>query len=440
MTGTIAVVVKGYPRLSETFIAQELRGLEERGLNLRIVSLRHPTDRHTHPVHAEIVAAIDYLPEYLYQAPGRVLRAWAALRRTGAYRDARRVWWRDLRRDRSPNRIRRFGQALVMAHELPADVHHIHAHFLHTPASVAHYAALLTGLPWTVSAHAKDIWTSSEWEKREKLSACRWLVTCSAYACDHLRTLAPPAETDTGPESGSKAAPGPAGGNETGPRVELVYHGIDAARFPAAPDGRPARDGSDPDDPIRILCVGRAVEKKGHDVLLNALAGLPADLHWRLWHVGGGALTGALKKQAATLGLAERIDWLGALPQGQVLERYRTADIFALASRIGHDGDRDGLPNVLMEAQSQALACVATRVSAIPELIIDGETGLLVPPEEAGALGAGIAQLARDPALRDRFGRAGAERVRTRFSFAAGVDRLAEKLGPARSASGRDAA
>ncbi|MCH8188750.1 MAG: colanic acid biosynthesis glycosyltransferase WcaL, partial [Proteobacteria bacterium] len=139
MTGTVAFILKGYPRLSETFIAQEIRALEERGLRILIVSLRQPTDRARHPVHAEIEAPLLYLPEYLWRQPRRVWRAWRALRRWPAYRAARAVWWRDLRRERTSNRIRRFGQALVLAHELGAEVRHLHAHFLHTPASVTRY-------------------------------------------------------------------------------------------------------------------------------------------------------------------------------------------------------------------------------------------------------------------------------------------------------------
>lgn len=421
MPGKTAIVVKGYPRLSETFIAQEIRGLEQRGIDIEIVSLRHPTDRHTHPVHAEITAPVRYLPEYLYQEPARVFRAWRALRKRPIYRKAKRAWLRDLVRDRTPNRIRRFGQALVLAHELPGDIDHIHVHFLHTPASVARYAAILTGRPWTVSAHAKDIWTTPDWEIREKLNACDWLVTCSAYARDHLATL-----------------------DESGGRVELVYHGLDWTRFPEAPAPRPLRDGSDPSDPLRILCVGRAVEKKGHDVLLNALARLPEDLNWRFSHVGGGELRDRLRAQAQRLGISDRIDWLGALPQEDVVDRYRQADLFVLASRVGDDGDRDGLPNVLMEAQSQALACVATNVSAIPELIVDGETGLLVPTEDAGALSAAIADLAANPERRLFLGRCGDTRVRGEFSFVAGIDRLAEKFGKisprGETTAGRDAA
>ena len=151
--GPAVFVVKGYPRLSETFIAQEILALERRGLDIRIVSLRHPTDKDVHPVHREIRAPVSYLPEYLYQEPLRVLRAWRRQRRRPSYRTARAAWLRDLRRDPTPNRIRRFGQALVLADELPAGARRLHAHFLHTPASVARYAALLAGLGWSCSAH-----------------------------------------------------------------------------------------------------------------------------------------------------------------------------------------------------------------------------------------------------------------------------------------------
>ncbi|HEX5867311.1 MAG TPA: colanic acid biosynthesis glycosyltransferase WcaL, partial [Beijerinckiaceae bacterium] len=143
--GRIAVVVKGYPRLSETFIAQEILALEERGLALEIWSLRQPTEAAVHPMHEQIHAPIVYLPEYLYRQPLRVLRGllWAA--RRPAFKSLMRVFSRDLRRDPSPNRVRRLGQALAMARELRDDVAHLHVHYLHTPASVVRYAALLTG-------------------------------------------------------------------------------------------------------------------------------------------------------------------------------------------------------------------------------------------------------------------------------------------------------
>lgn len=402
----VAFILKGYPRLSETFIAQEIRALEERGLPIEIISLRRPTDRHIHPVHREIRAPLRYLPEYLHEEPLRVWRAWRQLRRTSGYRDARRLWLKDLRRDFTRNRIRRFGQALVLARELSPDIRRLHAHFLHTPASVARYAAVLRGIPWTVSAHAKDIWTTPQWEKREKLASCRWLVTCTASGGEHLAALAPDSA-----------------------RVEIVYHGLDARRFPSFADPRRARDGSNGEDPVRLLSVGRAVPKKGYQDLLDALAQLPSKLEWRLTHIGGGADLEALKRRAADSGIADRIDWLGARPQEDVLAAYRAADLFVLASRIAADGDRDGLPNVLMEAQSQKLACVATRVSAIPELIDHGRTGILVPPEDPAALTAALADLISDPRQRQVLGEAGELRVRGAFSLDAGIERLAAKFG-----------
>jgi glycosyltransferase involved in cell wall biosynthesis len=417
MPAPVAFVLKGYPRLSETFIAQEIRALERRGLEIRLYSLRRPTDPATHPVHAEIAAPVVYLPEYLRDEPERVLTAWHRARRLSGYRTAAAIWRDDFRRDRSASRIRRFGQAMVLATELGRDVGRLHAHFLHTPASVTRYAALMLGLPWTVSAHAKDVWTIPEWEKREKLACCRWLASCSRVNARHLAAL----------------APDPA-------RVRLAYHGLDLSRFPppASPDRR-LRNGRDEGDPIVIVTVGRAVEKKGHDVVLEALRRLPADLHWRWVHVGDGPLLPALKRRAGMVGLSDRIAWLGARPQADVLAALRGADLFVLACRIGSDGDRDGLPNVLLEAQSQALACAATSVSAIPELIEDGRTGMLVPPEDAQALANAITRLIREPALRQRLGRAGLERVRSAFAMEPGIDRLAAWFGieeqPTRCAS-----
>ena len=401
----VAFVVKGYPRLSETFVAQEILGLERRGLPIEIWSLRRPTDTIVHPMHEAIAAPCFYLPEYLHQAPLRVLRAFRKAQRWPAFPALMKTFRRDLRRDPSRNRIRRLGQAVVLADELDEGIGHLHVHFLHTPASVVRYAALLTGRTWTYSAHAKDIWTTPDWEKREKLAEARWGVTCTAEGQRHLAGLAPSPD-----------------------RIDLLHHGLDLARMPPAPGRRPPRDASDPADPLRIVTVGRAVEKKGFDDLIAALASLPSDLHWRFAHLGGGPLLAKLKAQAAKAGIGARTTFLGAKAQPEVMALLAEADLFVLPSKEGHDGDRDGLPNVIMEAASQELAIVSTRFAAIPEFIRPGREGELVPPGDWAALSNAINLLARDPERRATYGAAASRRLQAEFSADAGLDWLTDRL------------
>jgi colanic acid/amylovoran biosynthesis glycosyltransferase len=396
VTPRLAVVVKGFPRLSETFIAQEILGLEQRGLDLLIVSLRHPTDPAVHDLHDQIRAPVLYLPEYVLDEPWRVIRgAWRCLKHAGLW-SALLCWLRDLRRDATANRGRRFAQALVLAAELPGEVGHLHVHFLHTPGSVGRYAARILGLTYSLSAHAKDIWTTAVWEKRQKLLDARWTVTCTRHNLRHLREIAPEAD------------------------VELVHHGLDLARLSE-------RQASHRNRSI-ILCVARAIEKKGLDTLLKALALLPPDLEWHFEHIGGGALVESLRSRAECLGLTERVHWLGPQPRDAVLAAYRRARLFCLPSRIAADGDRDGLPNVLMEAMSQGLPVVSTSISAIPEIVEDGVTGVLVPPDDANALAAAIERLLREPAWAETLAEAARLRIKREFSMEQGIDRIAARL------------
>jgi len=325
------------------------------------------------------------------------------LRRLPGYKALWSLWLKDLRRDRTANRVRRFGQALVFAAEMPASIRLIYVHYLHTPASVARYTAVLTGLPFSISAHAKDIWTSPDWELREKLEDCRWLTTCTRTNQEHLAALAPAAD------------------------VFLTYHGLDAERFPE-PGRSVGADGSDPERPVQLLGVARLVAKKGLDTLLEALSRLPSDLHWRYIHIGRGSEADLLYKKAAELGLDGRIDWQGAKAQAEVIAAYRSTDLFVMASRIAEDGDRDGLPNVLMEAGSQELAAITTTVSAVPELITDGENGLLVPPDDPAALTGAIETLIRDPKRRLLMGQNARRIVLERFAMDPGLDLLAARI------------
>jgi len=400
----LAVIVKGWPRLSETFIAQELVALEEVGLDFDIWSLRHPTDTKTHPLHDRLAAQVRYLPEYLRDEPLRVARAIGAAADLPGFGAAAIAYAADLARDDTPNRRRRWGQACVLAHEMPAEVGGLYAHFMHTPSSVARYAAIMRGLPWSFSAHAKDIWTSPEWELREKLSAdtngAAFGATCTAFGAAHLQGLA-----------------------DRPDRVDLVYHGLDLSRFPAPPQ----KTLRAPDAPFRMMSVGRLVEKKGFDNLIDALALLPASLDWHWTHIGGGTLDAQMRERAVRQGLADRIIWRGACDQPEVIAAMREADLFVLPSRIAADGDRDGLPNVLMEAASQMLPILSTPVSAIPEFIEDGVHGLL-SSDAPGALAAAMLDVAAHPAQAHARAGAAYERLTRDFLMHPGITHLHARL------------
>ena len=404
MARRVAILVKGYPRLSETFIAQEILALERLGLPLEIVSLRHPTDGRVHALHRQIRASVRYLPEYLYQEPLRVLRAFGRLVSSGRFWRLLAVWLGDLRRDPSANRGRRLGQAVVLAAELPAEVEWLHVHYLHTPASVARYTAILRDLPFSISAHAKDVWTIPAWEKAEKIAAARWLVTCSRMNLDHLRALAPQAD------------------------LELIYHGLEAERFPAGPR-EPGGDGLDPQRPVTILSVARAVEKKGLDVLLEALARLPTELHWRFEHIGGGPLARTLAGRGRAPGhrRPRHLARPGHAGRGRGSIASRRPVLpgcpHRRRRRPGRPAQRDHGGDVAGIARGR------DRGRCHPGGRGARGTGRLVPPDDPMALGLAIEGLIRDPDLRLTLGRMGRRRILDRFAFEQGIERLARRFG-----------
>ena len=404
-SGKIAIVLKGYPRLSETFISQEILALEKLGFDIEIISLRHPTDKTVHSVNKEITARVTYLPEYVRNEPWRIIKAWWKIRTLPGYTRAWQVFRADLKRDFTTNRARRFAQGMVIAAEFGETMSCFYAHFLHTPTSATRYGSIICSKPFAISAHAKDIWTSPDWEIAEKLQDCQWLATCTAGGRDHLQELAHQRD-----------------------KIHLVYHGLDLARFPPSKAKPSKRDGSEIGNPLRIITVGRAVSKKGLNTLLDALALLDADLHWRWMHIGGGPLRDELKAQAQNLGISEKCNFRGALAQSDVIEAYSQCDLFVLPCRIDENGDRDGLPNVIVEAQSQSLAVISSPISGIPELIGHEINGLLVEPESPKKLAKAITRLAKNPKLRNNMGATGNKKVRAHFNHLTTIDDLANLL------------
>ena len=412
----VAYVLKGYPRLSEVFIASEIYRVEQEGIPVRLYVLKPRDEGRTHPVVARIAARPTYLPDatslrekpfvpWLRQnlpsfagplsrtfrrRPAGVMRAAAAAAAQSVR--ARRTRWS------APRKlyVKEFLRATALADALldEGDVGHIHAHFAHGTTTVTWLAGMITGLPFSFTGHAKDVWSPAlnpAGLLRRKLLAAEFAISCTEANREHLRTLAPEA------------------------MVHRVYHGLNAdfAALVANANGRVVR----PSDALRIVAVGRLVPKKGFDVLLRACARLVrngSDLELEL--IGEDGEHGPeLHELAERLELGKHVRFRGPLGQAELFDAYRRTAMLCAPSRILADGDRDGIPNVIAEAMACGVPVVATPVSGIPELVEDGVNGLLVPPDDPAALAEAIGRLDRDRALARRLGEGGRTTIAERF-------------------------
>lgn len=270
-------------------------------------------------------------------------------------------------------------QAAEVARRAP-EVDAVHAYFAHTPAAVAERAAGLLGVPFGFSVHAKDARKvgSAELARRLRVAAC--VVACNPDVAADLTRL--------------------------GGSPDLIPHGVDLHRFSPRPT---------PPGPLRLLAVGRLVAKKGFDVLVEATSGLTLPLSLRI--VGDGPERERLSAAIARTGLVDRVRLVGPLTHAELPAEYADAHVVVVPSIEDEDGDRDGLPNVVLEALASGRPVVASDVAAIASAVNDGETGLLVPPRDPAALSAAIGLLAGDPAWRERLGRAGRALAETRFEL-----------------------
>lgn len=373
----LGMILKGYPRISETFISNEILLLERLGITIRIFSMRKPRESFCHDSVKEIQAAVDYLPESLLLNLPRLVYRFLLLfiRQPRPCFHALKLALGRFRRTRKTATLKHLLQAsYLVQHLLPGSgVVHLHAHFAHSPASVAMFSALLSGLEFSFTAHAKDIYTSDPRQLLEKLDQARFVVTCTEYNRRHLKALA-----------GSDRVP-----------IYRVYHGIDIRLFQATKDRR------NPSDPLQLLTVARMTPKKGLPTVFQAVRHL-LDHGVAVKHalIGDGEARQEVLEALHRLGLGAVTRWLGTQPHHVVVEHYRRADVFVLGCEIAANGDRDGIPNVLLESMAVGTPVVATTVSAIPELVRDGVTGLLVPPGNPEAMAQAITRLARDESLR----------------------------------------
>ena len=394
---TLGMVLKGYPRISETFISNELLLLEESGFRIHIFSMRKPRENFSHASVKNIRARVDYLPETLLLPLPRFLfhNMLLAFGSPAVYFRTLKTAARRFLRTRKPATFKHFLQAgLLVRRFLPGSgVVHFHAHFAHSPASVAMFAAQLSGLAFSFTAHAKDIYTSDPRQLSEKLSLAKFAVTCTDYNRRYLKNLA-------GGRPVSKAP------------IRRVYHGIDVTLFAG---GQPAGERGTVDD-CRLLTIARLTAKKGIPTVLRAVHLLKSrGLSIRHTLIGDGEDRKKILDLIRMLDLEDTTRWLGTQPHEAVLKHYRQASVFVLGCEVAANGDRDGIPNVLLESMAMGVPVVATRVSAIPELIEDGTTGLLVSPQDPHELADAVQRLLLDQSLRRRITENGQKTVRQHF-------------------------
>lgn len=381
----VGYVLKRYPRFSETFVVNEILAHEEAGAEIAIFSLYPPNDTHFQDLISRVRAPVTYLSaeglraHELWEAVGEARAAIPDLFErfpVATERDARRVY----QSMRLATEARRRGLDLL------------HAHFASVATSVARLGAALAGLPYSFTAHAKDLFHEavSLDELGAELRDAAQVVTVSDFNAAWLAERFP----------------------ETAGRVTRIYNGLPLDEFAFRPDGHPARRSR------TIVSVGRLVEKKGFDRLIEAcarLVGAGVELDCRI--VGTGEDEAALGAQIERLGLGERVRLVGARPRVEVIELLREAAVFAGSYVVASDGNRDGLPTVLVEAMALGTPCVATAVTGVPEVVADGETGLLVPPGDVDAFAAALHRLLDDPPLGKRLAAAARKVVEARFDI-----------------------
>jgi glycosyltransferase involved in cell wall biosynthesis len=398
----VGYVLKRFPRFSETFILNEMLELERQGVEVEVFSLLRPPEESKHALLSQLKARVVYLPSgsavdalTVKQgfADGAVERIPLANAADGRTFD-----------DSMPRKGGRDASALVMKSGALALIakarghRHLHAHFGSDAATVAMLASRLSGIRYSFTAHAKDIYhtyideESDRRMRRAKIAEAAFVATVSDFNRKHLIGIA-----------GTLAAP----------KIRRLYNGIDLNRFVYSPRGR---------DPATILSTGRLVEKKGFADLIAACARLRDwQAEFKCIIVGDGPLRGSLARQISESQLDQHVLLVGPKPQEDLIKLMRQATVFVLPCIVTESGDRDGLPTVLLEALASGLPAISTEVSGVPEIIEHGKTGLIAHQSAPEETAAAIAALLNSPSFRQRVAEAGRKKAEADFDLAKNV-------------------
>jgi colanic acid/amylovoran biosynthesis glycosyltransferase len=362
----VGYILKMFPRFSETFILTEILAQQAAGLAVEVISLRPPEDDLVHGGMRRLRCPLTYLPtEFDF---GEFMRDLEAAK--GQFPTLMQAL--EGEQTRGLDFLDVYQSILVARLAVERSFTHLHAHFGSVSTTVARLASRITGIPFSFTAHAKDIYHESVQpdDLRRKLADAAFVVTISEYNLRYLKE-----------NYGASAQ-----------RTFRLYNGLDLDQF---------RYSEPVTRPPRIVGVGRLIEKKGFADLIDAcgiLTGQGREVECEI--IGAGALAGELRAQAMRLGLGERVRLLGPLTQEEVIKRVQSAAVLAAPCVEGSDGNIDGLPTVLLEAMALGTACVSTSVTGIPEVLRHEATGLMVPQHDASALADAISRLTDDDQLR----------------------------------------
>lgn len=380
----IGYVLKVYPRVSETFVINEIRAQESLGQPVSVFSLHHPPDTVTHGILDDLRSPVTYVEDAV---PDESDVAAARKRLRKHFGLSQDDYDRFL-----PRKYVRLALALARLAD-NQEVFHFHAHFASRAGHVVALAAALRKSTYSITAHAKDIYHSDVDKDllRWKIAHSKFVATVTDYNLRYLHDLL-------------------ADRPEAARRVVRVYNGVDLSRF----ESSPVPSG---DEPL-VLAIGRLVEKKGFDVLVNASRILlDRGYRFRCEIIGGGDEENSLRAQISERGLEDTVHLRGSMTTEDVQARLRDSTVTVLPCVVSKDGNVDALPTVLLEAMASGRPLVSTRLSGIPEIISDGDNGLLVEPNDVAGLAEAMAAILDDHRRADEMGQAGRRRAEQLFDL-----------------------
>lgn len=403
LTPTLGYILKGYPRISETFISNEILLLERMGFTMRLFPMRQPRESFSHSSVKKITARVDYLPTELLPEFFQLLlpNILLAVKRPHQFKKCLRTAQQGIGKGKALATLKHLLQAGFLANNhllTDKNIIQLHGHFAHSPTSVTMFASILSDIPFSFTAHAKDIYTSNPVKISRKIEQANFVVTCTKHNKEYLQNLA---------------------GNSSTP-IYCIYHGIDLNLFKYNGRRHTARE------PFKLLTVARMTEKKGLPTIYKALARLrDRNIEFRHTLIGDGDDRDTILALISSLGLGGNCSWRGTQTHAEVLKHFKESDLFVLGCEIAKNGDRDGIPNVLVESLAMGVPAVSTNVSAIPEILVDGKTGIIVPSKNVEELEKAIMKVLTNDNLRMQLIKNGQAHVQNHFDNDYWIERLA---------------